>query len=205
MNTKKSCVVPNKHTCLNKLNLIIMKNVNLKMIIAILAISISFASCKKDKVDKESVFTLNNINHKTDHGYIVKKSSTATISMYQIFLCSSDLNVSESAFSGYGDFVILMFKSNSPTEMLAGDYFWDQSLNGMAVISYDSDINNGVGYNLDDTGTSTAKVTINGATYEIDYSLTLTTGKILEGYYKGSLTELAGSPLKSSKLDFFEN
>jgi hypothetical protein len=201
---KKSRVVSKQRINTNKLNLIIMKNVNLKLIIAILAISISFASCKKDKVDKESAFTLNNLKHKTDHGYIVKKSSNATSSVYEIFLCSPELNVSETALAGYGDFILLMFLSNSPTELLAGDYSYSGSLNGMIIISYDSDIDNGVSYGLNSTGVSTAKITINGTTYEIDYSLTLTTGKILQGYYKGSLTELATSPLKSGKLYSFE-
>ena len=189
----------------NKLNLIIMKKVNLKMIIAILAISISFASCKKDKVDKESVFTLNNLKHKTDHGYIVKKSSNATSSVYQIFLCSPELNISETAFSGYGDFIYLMMLSNSPTKLLSGDYSYSGSLNGVIIISYDSDIDDGVTYSLNTSGVSTAIVTVNGTTYEIEYSLTVSTGKKIEGYYKGSLTELATtSPLKSGKLYSFE-
>jgi hypothetical protein len=177
-----------------------MKNLNLKLIIAILAISISFISCKKDEVDKESNFTLHNIVHKTDHGFIVKKGSSTTNSAYQIYLCSPDLNVLESGFSGYGDCMILLFVSNSPNELLSGDYNGLDNLDGLTIISYDSDVKSGVGYNMENTIASTAKITINGTMYEIEYSLTLTTGKIINGYYRGSLTELATSTVKSSKL-----
>jgi hypothetical protein len=182
-----------------------MKKLALPFIIALLTVSFSFTSCEKDKLTKENSFTFNNVDHSTSHGYKIKIGATDTTSIYYVLLCSEGIQFSMTEdISGYGDVIVLMLLSDSPTDLISGNYSYDDSMMAFAILGYDSDLEEGVEYNLDPIGASTVKLNVSGTTYEFDYSLTLQTGKVLKGYYKGSLQELTPPATKSGKLYFFE-
>lgn len=168
------------------------------LILAVLAIGISFQSCKKDKEERESLFTLNNIDHKTDHGYIKMVEQDATRSAYYVLICSPELTFSNSGVDGYGDFIMFVIISNSPDELLPGEYtLAAASLNNATTfLSYDSDLADGVIYTLDNTEAQTVEITTHGDVFTFEYTLNLSTNKELTGYFKGSLEEIVAVPKK---------
>lgn len=183
-----------------------MKKLKLPFLITLLALGLCFVSCEKDKVSKENSFTFNNVVHKTTHGYLMIGTVTETTSGYGVLLCSEGLvMVQGSSPAGYGDVIIMVFVSDSPTEFLSGNYVFDSNLQmAQVVLGYDADLGEGVFYTLKSGEASSVKVNVSGDTYEFDYSLTLQTGKVLKGYYKGKLEEFTQTVSKSGKLYFFE-
>jgi hypothetical protein len=183
-----------------------MKKLALPFIIALLTVSFSFTSCEKDKLTKENSFTFNNVDHGTSHGYKIMLVETETTSSYYVFLCSEGIQFSLTEdVTGYGDIIVFGLISDSPTDLISGQYVFDDNLvTAFAILGYDSDLGEGIEYDLDPVGASSVKLNVSGTTYELDYSLTLETGKVLKGYYKGSLQELTPPAVKSNKLYFFE-
>ncbi len=182
-----------------------MKNLIFKLFIVILFLGFTFMSCEKDKVDKESSFLLNDVNHKTTHGYKIFYNATDTTSLHYVLLCSEGIDFSMTEdISGYGDVVVFVLLSESPTDLISGKYTYDDSMMGFVLLSYDSDLDEGVEYQFDNLGASSVDLKVSGTTYEFDYSLTLETGKVLKGYYKGSLEQISPPAVKSSKEYFFE-
>lgn len=182
-----------------------MKNL-LPIVIAVLAISISLLSCKKDKekdAERESLFTLNNNTYITDHAYVFLGGVSGNQSAQYVYLCSPEIEIVNSELVGYGDLVALMFLSDDPDDLITGDYSKaDETFMAIIVLAYDSDLDDGMFYSMDADGLSTARVDVNDTTYEIEYSVTLESGKIAEGYYKGGLEKTTLKSKTSGPLFF---
>jgi hypothetical protein len=181
-----------------------MKKLNTKFLLIIVALIIVLASCKKETTVLESNFTFQDTVHVTDHGYVSMVNSTATESTYSIIICSPQMVYANNKFTGNGDIVIFSFSSDSPSELLSGMYVFDVNLNAGVLLNYNSETLKGNLFLLEPKSSSTAYIDISGDIYNIDYKLTLSTGKVLKGNYKGNLENVTPSTAKSNRLFFFE-
>ena len=169
-----------------------MKNL-LPIVIAALVISISLLSCKKDRdAERENLFTLFDNTYITDHGYIYLGGVFENQSAQYVYLCSPEIDIVNMQIEGYGDVIYLMLLSDDPANLISGDYSnADDTFSAGVALAYDSDLMDGMLYYMDPDGISTARVDVNATTYEIEYSITLESGKIVEGYYKGALEKVS--------------
>ncbi len=168
------------------------------LLLVTLVISVVFTSCKKDE-ERASVFTFNEIDYQTTHGYYFTIPGS-TQSTYVVYLCTPKIDDSGSPIGGYGDFVVLVFLSNSPEELLSGDYIHPTTMTGYMVLGFDKDMGYGVEYELSNNYIASASVNVHGNTYEFEYTMEMETGKKVTGYYKGSLEQITNVPIKSGYI-----
>jgi hypothetical protein len=180
-----------------------MKFIKTRLLWILMTICIAIVSCKKETVKEENHFSFRDTTYVTDHGYISKAFTTETQSFYLIYLCSPNLNYIDHNFSGKGDVVYIVIVSDSPDEIIPGMYVNVVNLSSLVLLDYDAESNTKVQYSLDPVLSSTADIKVVDDVYEIEYKLTLSTGEVLKGKYKGALENFIFSFGKNNKSNFF--
>jgi hypothetical protein len=180
-----------------------MKQTLIKTAILIFAISISLASCKKDKVETKNSFKYNNKETEigTLYGGSIGESPTSGVYGTLIYVIEKTITLhqvtgSSDSLSGTGDILILTFLSNYSGALPSGDYSFS--------ISEDPYVANSFGYqsgllvNVNTAGSeipasvelSGGKVTVkkNADEYEFTFNITTKVNSTITGYYKGKIT-----------------
>lgn len=195
-----------------------MKNLNLKVMSAAIAVTVAFSGCSKDEetAAKTNSFSFESKTYDTPKGFIefYGPESDNKSANFDIFLASSEVSY-DAASDDYitnanYDYVYFELNSSSLTELVSGTYTYDfidwemDELAKPSTYSYSSlgvdVVNESVDheYSSDETTTGTVTVSKSGTTYEIIYSVKLE-GKMVVGYYKGSLTSIDYSDEGSMK------
>jgi hypothetical protein len=166
---------------------------NLIITSIVLCISVSFMSCKKDTPMKDNSFVYNNQNYETTHGYIQDEPILGNTSLHYVYLCSSGLTLQNGGgISGSGDYLMLSFSSNSPDNLISGDYSFPVTFYAYFWLGYDPTTGVNSQFGLDAASSSAAIVKVDGNTYEINYSIGAPGGKTVKGNYKGTLEKITG-------------
>jgi hypothetical protein len=183
-----------------------MKNLLTILFFGLLGSTFFLTSCKKDETSRANEFTLNDVSHPLTHGYKIIVEATEDSSFQYVLLCSETLNFSPTdEFTGYGDVVYFGILTASPTDIVPGTYSTsNENFMAAVIVSYDEDLGEGIEYSLDNVAVSSVIVKGSGNSYEFEYTLTLETGKVLKGYYKGSLESLTFPVIKSYSSGLFE-
>lgn len=191
---------------------------------AAIAVTVAFSGCSKDEETpaKTNSFSFESKTYDTPKGFIefYGPESDNKSANFDILLVSSDVNYDapsdEYTYSDNYDYMVFELNSSSLTELVSGNYtydFWDME-DELAKPNTFSDAYVGVDvidestadheYGSDETTTGTVTVTKSGTTYEITYSVKLE-GKMVEGYYKGSLTAIDYSDEGAMKSGTLQN
>ena len=110
----------------NNLIFNMMKNLSIKVLLAVFLFSISLFSCKKDENKIAGTFEYNGKTYETSHGYI----SNVKPNWFGVLLCSPDLKFDESIsnLSGNGDDLFLVLINNdSQTELANTNYIYSET------------------------------------------------------------------------------
>ncbi len=196
-----------------------MKNLNLKVMCAALAVTVAFSGCSKDEetTTKTNSFSFEGKTYETPKGFIEYWGSADDnkSGYFDVILTSSgvryDAASDEYITDANYDYMYFELNSSSLTELVSGTYTYDYvdgDLGEMEKPSTFSDAGVGVDvvddettdteYGNDETTTGTVTVNKSGTTYEITYSVKLE-GKMVTGYYKGSLQAIDYSDEGSMK------
>lgn len=153
------------------------------------ALSLLLVGCDNSTSDEQSNpsgFTYDGQFYSLTQGRIYDHGQDINSYDFDIALYNYDV-VSETSDTIYLD---LNFPGNTVT---AGDFIWSTQRLSNTVYFADVTIDEGdlsVGEYIEAT-TGAVKITAVGAEYELSFTLTLTNGKNVTGYYKGPLTKTA--------------
>jgi hypothetical protein len=172
-----------------------MKSLKFTMIIALLAISATYTSCKKDEKDGGS-FILNDNTYALDHGYIAQMEDYT----FGVALCSSGLDFDGSKDTpvvGNGDAILFIFGNfDNRTELATGNYICPYTLDNYKLlydsyilVNFNSEALTGNEYIIDDTKNGTVEITKNGEDYSLNWDFVVG-GNHLTGSYSGKLTSV---------------
>jgi hypothetical protein len=182
-----------------------MKNLNLKLILAVLAIGITFASCKKDEKDGGS-FKYDGTTYETSHGYL----SNPEDNLFVVILCSPDLTFSETDqdFLGSGEVLVMVLGNlESTTSMSTGNYIYPYTTETKIFVGAMAafEIVNGSTTNMIawNDGDATVELTKSENSYKLDYDVVMNSFH-LTGTYKGSLESVTFDLKKKGKIYSFE-
>ena len=173
-----------------------------------LAVIAVFSGCSKDEdTVKTNSFSFESKSYDTPKGFIefYGPESDNKSANFDVFLASSEV-IYDVASDDYNtganyDYVYIELNSSSLTELVSGTYTYDNidlemdelakpntfSYSSVGVDVVDETVDHE--YSSDETTTGTVTVNKSGTTYEITYSVKLE-GKMVVGYYKGSLTAI---------------
>jgi hypothetical protein len=195
----------------NNLIFNMMKNLSIKVLLAVFLFSISLFSCKKDENKIAGTFEYNGKTYETSHGYI----SNPRANSFLIILCSSDLSFNESIsnFSGNGDFMnLVLINNDSQTELTNTNYIYSETepthifWGAMFFEGYiaSSELYTGR-YQIDyPPSEGNVEYTKSGDTYDISYNFYVNGIKVT-GTYSGKLENAQiNLGFKNSKIYSFE-
>jgi len=205
-------VIQLKENYANNKNQAKMKNRNIKLMSAVLAATLAFSGCSKDEETpaKTNSFSFQSKTYETPKGFIEfwGPESDNKSANFDILLVSAEVSY-DAASDEYTtnpnyDYVYFELNSSSLTELVSGTYTYDNvdwELDELVKPNTFSDAGVGVDvvdesesvddeYGSDETTTGTVTVNKSGSTYEITYSVKLENNKMVEGYYKGTLTAI---------------
>jgi hypothetical protein len=179
------------------------------MIIALLAISVTYTSCKKDEKDGGS-FILNDNTYVLDRGFIANMSDYT----FGVALCSSGLDFDgskEIPLAGNGDAIIFIFTNfDNRTELTTGNYICPYTLDNYNLlnfayifVNFNSEALTGNEYFIDNTKNGTVEITKNGENYSLNWDF-IVGGNHLTGSYSGKLTNVDYSLPKKGQFYSFE-
>jgi hypothetical protein len=174
-----------------------------KLSIILLVLVASFSSCKKDEdAVRENSFSYNGENFSITNGFFKDYGANDAESADFDIYFTSGITKDGSSLTGTGDIVYLDLNSPNLDEIASGTYTWTDGaraantiVSGYVGMDYDYDLESGTNYDL--VG-GTVKISVSDSNYEIEYTLELTNGETVTGYYNGSLVELTSS-LKEGK------
>jgi len=170
-----------------------MKNLNFRVLLGILAVSLVFASCNKEEEEPSDHLTVDGTEYSLSKGsikyYGMYNTDPASYN-FDIFLMASTVTKSTvgSADGGTGIAIYFEMYSSSATDLLPGTYTFD-SAGSQNALTFDY-----ADYVLDISTDSwieltagTVKVEKSESIYKLTVDGTDSNGKKVSGYYSGTL------------------
>lgn len=164
---------------------------------AVLALGILFDGCKKKNETPTNQMTYDGIEYALSHGIIFTFDNEGyDVYDYDLLLLSPGIIVHDNdSISGIGHGIVFELYSNDSINISSGDYIYDDSGEdhagtcGYADAVFNYNVQTGEGLDIEAiAGKVTVKVT--GNEYEVSIDLTMTGGKTLTGFYKGTLKHI---------------
>jgi hypothetical protein len=175
-----------------------MKNQGFKMAVLLLIFSFVFVTCKKDVVDKKGQIIYNGSEYELAKGYLNYwglETTNHNSYLYDIILVSSKITMdySQQLVSGIGHGIEFEFFSSSQNDIVPGTYVFDEKTYNANTFGW-SDVYLNYDFSTFNKASSALEVIAGnvevvkfGSEYEITCNCTVTGGKTVTIYFKGSL------------------
>ena len=165
--------------------------------------SIVFTSCSKKEEEPTpkptNFFTVDASEYSLNEAFTIEYGGDATTGYnFDLLVFSSGLDpdVSNENFTGEGEFMYFELWSTSTTGLAAGTYTINLNTIPNACTSTNIRINHNGATGSNDAeyaaSAGTVTIAVDGATYSIDFDLTVTGSKTLTGNYTGTLPNSEG-------------
>ena len=187
-----------------------MKQTLIKTAVLFFAISISFASCKKDKVEPKNSFKYHEKESLIGSVFAenVGEISVGSYGYYVYFLENTltvhYTNSAPDGLSGSGDDMLIAMVSSDPSGLKPGVYTYGNNQNTYIPNTFGYDSRLLINHNIANEtysgvllyGGGTITVTRNGDEYEFNFSMSTTVNSTITGTYKGKIAIFAFAPGK---------